>query len=292
MKENLSKNKVWQIIGIAVLCAVCVLTTVLGVVFGMNHSSEDLNVSKDMSNQDNIVVETVQEQGIKLTSGVATTAADGMTTKTLTATVTPSGASRLGYTWSVAFKNSTSPWANGKKASDYVSITQDSANKLKAVLSYKKKFNEQIIVSVVCDVKPDVKATATVDCYKELADFSMTFSAQGVQDVYCEGLDLDYQANTVENFFTLKDYGGSYNCTFGDGTIEGNIAGVITYGASGEEQTNLKEIRFQENDEHGIQMAQGIRISISYNGIKVAEYEVEFVYYPSSISLNAPSFIF
>lgn len=291
MKNNLTKSKVWQIIGVSVLCAVCVLTAVLGVVFGMNHPSEDLNVSKDMG-QDGLVISQEVSKGITLMSGVATTAADGTTTKTLTATVTPEGASRLGYTWSVAFKNSASSWANGKNVSDYVTITQDSANKLKAVLSYKKKFNEQIIASVVCDVKPDVKATATVDCYKELADFSMTFSAQGVQDVYCEGLNLDYQANTVDNFFTLKDYGVSYNCTFGDGTIEGNIAGVITYGASGEEQTNLKEIRFQENDEHGIQIAQGIRISISYNGIKVTEYEVEFVYYPSSISLNAPSFIF
>ena len=67
MNNRLTKSKVWQIIGVAVLCAVCVLTAVLGVVFGMNHSSEDLNVSKDMSNQDNIVVETVHEEGIKLT---------------------------------------------------------------------------------------------------------------------------------------------------------------------------------------------------------------------------------
>lgn len=50
MNNRLTKSKVWQIIGVAVLCAVCVLTAVLGVVFGMNHSSEDLNVSKDMSN--------------------------------------------------------------------------------------------------------------------------------------------------------------------------------------------------------------------------------------------------
>lgn len=107
------ENKVWQIIGVAVLCAVCVLTAVLGIVFGMNHSSEDLNVSKDMSDND-IVVNATEENGIMLTSGVATTAADGTKSKVLTATVTPSAASKLDYTWSVAFKNSNSTWAKAE----------------------------------------------------------------------------------------------------------------------------------------------------------------------------------
>lgn len=46
-----TKNKVWQIIGVAVLCALCVLGAVLGVVFGMNHSTEDLNVSMAISSE-------------------------------------------------------------------------------------------------------------------------------------------------------------------------------------------------------------------------------------------------
>lgn len=81
MKENISKNKVWQIVGVSVLCAVLVLGVVLGVVFGMNHSSEDLNVSKDMSEQDGLVISQEVSKGITLLSGVATTAADGTTTK-------------------------------------------------------------------------------------------------------------------------------------------------------------------------------------------------------------------
>ena len=75
MKNNLTKSKVWQIIGVSVLCAVLVLGAVLGVVFGMNHSSEDLNVSKDMASDiDNGVL---HDTTVRLLSGVATTASDG-----------------------------------------------------------------------------------------------------------------------------------------------------------------------------------------------------------------------
>ena len=124
MKENISKNKVWQIVGVSVLCAVLVLGAVLGVVFGMNHSSEDLNVSKDMSEQDGLVISQEVSKGITLLSGVATTAADGTTTKTITATVEPAGANvRDPLSWEVAFKDPSSTWANGKNVSDYVTIS-------------------------------------------------------------------------------------------------------------------------------------------------------------------------
>ena len=68
MKENISKNKVWQIVGVSVLCAVLVLGAVLGVVFGMNHSSEDLNVSKDMSEQDGLVISQEVSKEIQKTT--------------------------------------------------------------------------------------------------------------------------------------------------------------------------------------------------------------------------------
>lgn len=50
MKTN-TKNKAWQIIGVAVLCALCVLGSILGVVFGMNHSTEPMNVTMAMSSE-------------------------------------------------------------------------------------------------------------------------------------------------------------------------------------------------------------------------------------------------
>ncbi len=90
MKNNLTKSKVWQIIGVAVLCAVCVLTAVLGIVFGMNHSSEDLNMSKDMASDiDNGVLHNTT---VRLLGGVATTASDGSVSQTITAVITPADA--------------------------------------------------------------------------------------------------------------------------------------------------------------------------------------------------------
>ena len=121
MKEHISKNKVWQIIGVSVLCAVLVLGAVLGVVFGMNHSSEDLNVSKDMSERkpdDSFVMETQAEQGISLFMSDASASADGTTSKVITATVSPESASVVGYEWSASFKNASSAWASGKNVAD------------------------------------------------------------------------------------------------------------------------------------------------------------------------------
>lgn len=166
MKENISKNKVWQIIGVAVLCAVCVLTAVLGIVFGMNHSSEDLNVSKDMSNQDNIVVETVQEQGIKLTS--ATTASDGTTTKTITATVNPTSAAQ-NVEWTLRWQDKTSDWAKGKNVQDYVTYSGDST----ITLECKAPFGEQIIVRATSFADNTKYGECTLDYEKRILDFSV-----------------------------------------------------------------------------------------------------------------------
>ena len=176
MKNNLTKSKVWQIIGIAVLCAVCILTAVLGIVFGMNHSSEDLNVSKDMSEKpdDSVVIETTGEQGIKLTSGVATTAADGTVTKTITATVTPSNATDKSVDWSLSFKNSSSAWAMGKNLSDYVTIAPISDGSLTATLTCKQAFAEQIIITCSSRENSVFQATATVDYERKIEDISLS----------------------------------------------------------------------------------------------------------------------
>lgn len=148
MKENISKNKVWQIVGVSVLCAVLVLGVVLGVVFGMNHSSEDLNVSKDMSEQDGLVISQEVSKGITLLSGVATTAADGTTTKTITATVEPDGANvHDPLSWEVAFKDPSSTWATGKNVSDYVTISV-SSDTLTCTVTCKQAFGEQIVLNV------------------------------------------------------------------------------------------------------------------------------------------------
>ena len=158
--ENKVK-KVWQILGVAVLCAVCVLGAVLGVLFGMNHSSEDLSVSKDMSNQDNLVVETVQEQGIRLMSGVATTAAaNGTVSKTLTAEITPSTVSNKKVNWSVAWSSDAA--LKDKPISDYITVTPTADGALTATVTCKKSFRGSVAVVTVTSRDSGVKGICLV----------------------------------------------------------------------------------------------------------------------------------
>lgn len=169
MKENISKNKVWQIVGVAVLCAVCVLTAVLGVVFGMNHSSEDLNVSKDMSEKpdDSVVIETTGEQGISLFTGTASASADGSTTRTLTAIIKPEDATNKKVDWNIAFAQSTG-WANGKNISDYLTIVPSSDGALTATLTCKKAFGTQAIVTCSSREDASINVTAKIDYRKKV----------------------------------------------------------------------------------------------------------------------------
>lgn len=174
MKESISKNKAWQIVGVAVLCAVCVLGAVLGIVFGMNHSSEELSVSKDMSHKpdDSVIIETQGEYGISLLYGNATTADDGSTTRTITATVSPADADNKAVNWSVAFKNASSTWATGKNVSNYVTVTPESDGALTATVTCIQAFGEQVVITCASRESEDISATATVDYEKKVVDLT------------------------------------------------------------------------------------------------------------------------
>lgn len=214
MKDNTSKNKVWQIIGVSVLCAVLVLGAVLGVVFGMNHSSEDLNVSKDMSNRfdNSVVIESDSEQGISLLLGTASTSSDGSSSQTLTATIEPDDASNKLVDWSVSFKNPSSTWASGKKASDYVSVAPSSDGSLTATLTCKQAFAEQIIIKCSSRELSDIFATATVDYRKKVTGVTVKMKS-GTNSIstldFCNSNEMisfefvpQYSIYTIDDTFT------------------------------------------------------------------------------------------
>lgn len=203
MKNNLTKSKVWQIIGVAVLCAVCVLTAVLGVVFGMNHSSEDLNVSKDMSNQDPLIIETVEAKNISLMSGVSTTAADGTTSKALTATVKPSNADSTLF-WTIAFDNNNSTWAKGKVVSDYVDFAV-SENTLSCTITCLKAFGERIILTVTSAVKDSCFAKCNLDYEKRILDFNITMKEKTAGVVSAVNFSDDKLTYSFESSYSFSD---------------------------------------------------------------------------------------
>ncbi len=209
MKYNLTKSKVWQIIGVAVLCAVCVLTAVLGVVFGMNHSSEDLNVSKDMSNQDNVVLSAIDENGKELASGVVHAIPKAMTFRTakslvataaqssaydsvmVQATVTPDIANLKSVVYSVSWVNASSEWANGKTVTEYVTATQTKENSKTATIKCLQPFGEQVQVKVTATGidNSSASATCTVDFMKRVASWS---------GQYFDGPPVAFDLNTSE----------------------------------------------------------------------------------------------
>lgn len=241
MNNRLTKSKVWQIIGIAVLCAVCVLTTVLGVVFGMNHSSEDLNVSKDMSNQDNIVVSATEENGIMLTSGVATTAADGSTTRTLTAKLTPENAVGLLLDWSVSFANPESDWAKGKSVSDYVTVTPASDGANVAQVTCKQPFAEYVKVRATLRSDSEVYAECSVDYVKKLQKIDVMFDRSALSIFGSDKTDREYVLGTSSYFVYKMDSDTSTSGATGTISVDGTFSiGSYQYNRdSGSPQTDI-----------------------------------------------------
>lgn len=288
MKENISKNKVWQIVGVSVLCAVLVLGAVLGVVFGMNHSSEDLNVSKDMSEQDGLVISQEVSKGITLLSGVATTAADGTTTKTITATVEPAGANvHDPLSWEVAFKDLSSTWATGKNVSDYVTISV-SSDTLTCTVTCKQAFGEQIVLNVSSKTK-NASASANVDYVKRVTDFTFTvlsengdsfdFNMQDAEqaDEMGTSVGIVYGSATTH----VPSYTFSWIFTYSTGTMEGDSY-IETQ--SQKRFNNGEELQFDEQS--GLGTSGGFGFMLYYNGQSLSRITIDIIEPVRSISVG------
>lgn len=233
MKENISKNKVWQIVGISVLCAVLVLGAVLSIVFGMRHNITDNQVlPKDMSDKpdDSVVIEAQEECGISLLYGSATTSADGSTTRTITATVEPNDADNKAVDWSVAFKNASSAWATGKSVTDYVTIVPASDGALTATVTCKQAFGEQIVITCSSRESADISASATVDYEKKVIDLTCQLQRKTNSTEYSDVTVIDMSegytyrcvVSPVYSAYTIdKSYsdGSTYGVYYGENSF-------------------------------------------------------------------------
>lgn len=95
---------------------------------------------------------------------------------TVKANVEPEEASALAYTWTVAFKNPSSTWANGKNVTDYVTVTPNPENYLQATITCSQEFGEQIIVKIKSNYN-DVSASCTVDYKQRIVSGTVKFLA-------------------------------------------------------------------------------------------------------------------
>lgn len=294
-KDYQNRNKALGAIVAVLLALIMCAAAVLGVGFGVYGKNTDDwfkpkqenqgQEQEENAEQDPIPIEVIQTNNISLLSSGATAASDGTTTKTLTATVSPSDASTLDYAWTVEFVNPSSTWAKGKTVTDYVTVTKDSSNKLKATVTYKKAFSEQIKVTVYCVLKPDMKASATVDCYKDVTDLTVTFT--GATTVVCKGIGQD-QDTTVTGYFVASEYTVSIDPTYSDGTLLDRIYG------SGTGNLYFDEERAETIDltSAGLTSNTYCDIAIDYGQDRIAEYSVKFYQYLTSISLDSKNIIF
>ena len=83
--------------------------------------------------------------------------------QTVTASITPSDALNKEVDWSVAWKNPSSAWANGKDVTDYVTVTPTSDGALTATVECMEAFGEQVLVTATSRDNPSAKGSCTAD---------------------------------------------------------------------------------------------------------------------------------
>lgn len=129
------------------------------------------------------------------------------TAYTLTATIEPSDATNKAVTYSAAWKNQNSTWANGKTVSDYVTVQQESEGSLKATVTCLKAFGEQVIITCTVDDNLDLKATCTVDYLRKPLGANLNIAVTGALSG-SEEWSFNYATqNATVDFPLLKNIG-------------------------------------------------------------------------------------
>ena len=147
----------------------------------------------------------------------------------LTATVYPENATNSVVNWSVAFKNASSAWANGKAVGDYVELSATTGSTV--TVTNKKAFGEQIIITATSDDNAQAKATCTVDYIKRLTAVKMALS-DGTELKTESEITASYSPADSSTFApsVVFDFESSDKLTFvptftqSDGTIDGGYS--------------------------------------------------------------------
>lgn len=140
------------------------------------------------------------------------------TAYTLTATIEPSDATNKSVTYSAAWKNQNSTWANGKTVADYVTVQQESEGSLKATVTCLKAFGEQVIITCTVDDNLDLKATCTVDYLRKPLGANLNIAVTGALSG-SEEWSFNYATqNATVDFPLLKNIGET---TFGQDWVFG-----------------------------------------------------------------------
>ena len=107
------------------------------------------------------------------------TSDDMKTSVNVVATITPDDAANKTVDWSVAFVNSSSAWANGKAATDYITAEPTTDGALTATVTCKAAFGEQIKITVTSRDNPEASASCTVDYKQQFEGYLFSASQTG-----------------------------------------------------------------------------------------------------------------
>lgn len=147
---------------------------------------------------------------------------------TITATVKPDDASNKNIKWNLSFKNASSTWAQGKKPSDYVTVTASGTTNNTAVLTCKQAFGEQILLTAVSEYDSSKSAVCTVDYEKKLTGFSATYKFGASQSLYsCDFLNDSkfVWAGKIDEVLAFN----TPQAVYSDYTIDNNIQVSVKY---------------------------------------------------------------
>lgn len=103
---------------------------------------------------------------------------------TLVATVGPENSgTNTAVEWAIAFADPSHEWAQGKRLSDYVTLTVSGTGleSKQAVVACLQPFGAQIVITVTSVTSPEVQTTRTVDYVRKITDFTLSFG-----DVACD----------------------------------------------------------------------------------------------------------
>lgn len=127
------------------------------------------------------------------------------TAYTLTATIEPSDATNKAVTYTAAWKNANSTWANGKTVAEYVTVQQESEGSLRAMVTCLKAFGEQVIITCTVTDNIDLKATCTVDYLRKPLGANLNIAVTGAHSGSAEWNFNYANQNASVDFPLLKN---------------------------------------------------------------------------------------
>ena len=158
----MTKKKIWQIAGISFLC-VCVLTVgVLGVVFGMNHTSEPVNLATADTQDEIIEYEMTYANGIELFMSSAPEYTEFSYSRTITAVVMPEHAFNKEVDWSISWVNPEGEVEMDDDPTRYIDLIVDDSDSRIATIHIIASFNDTDILITCTTRVGGYKATCIV----------------------------------------------------------------------------------------------------------------------------------